>query len=153
MSKKTTLIIVFVAVIIFTIVGLIIGLNNEKQETFTNMKKEDIKLDDDKINVYIFYGLTCPHCEELHEMLEENKEYKKYYNLYSFEVWMDKYNQKFMKEVANILDIKINGVPFIIIGEDTFSGYSSSNKDKILDSIKSNYENKDFKDLYELLND
>ena len=61
------------------------------------------KAESKKINVYIFRGEGCPHCEEALEFfdsLEKDEEYSKYYNLVKYEVWNNKDNAKLMEEVA-----------------------------------------------------
>ena len=77
------------------------------------------KAESKKINVYIFRGEGCPHCEEALEFfdsLEKDEEYSKYYNM--------------KKE-----------------GEKTFSGYSSASDDEIKEAIKTAYNDKEYKDV------
>ena len=50
----------------------------------------DTKVDNNKINLYLFHGKECPHCEEERIWLKKiEKEYKEYLNIYMFEVWHD----------------------------------------------------------------
>lgn len=108
------------------------------------------KAESKKINVYIFRGEGCPHCEEALEFfdsLEKDEEYSKYYNLVKYEVWNNKDNAKLMEEVAKAYDEEASGVPYIIIGEKTYSGYSSASDDEIKEAIKAAYNDKEYKDI------
>lgn len=103
-----------------------------------------------KINVYMFRGEGCPHCEEALEFfdkLAEDEEYSNYYNLVKYEVWYDETNAELMQKVAKELKEEASGVPYIVIGEKTFSGYASSYDDQIKEAIKTAYESDDYKDV------
>ena len=105
-----------------------------------------------KINVYIFEGDGCPHCAEAIEWFEEtlakDSEYSEYYNLVKYEVWYNEENNELMGEVANELGTQASGVPFIVIGEKYFSGFSSaSSPETIKETIKEQYNNNDYQDV------
>ncbi len=104
----------------------------------------------DKINVYVFRGEGCPHCEEALEFfdsLSKDEEYKDLYKLVKYEVWYDEDNSKLMSKVAEALNTEANGVPFIVVGDKYFSGYSEAMSSEIKDAIKEQYEKKDYKDI------
>jgi glutaredoxin len=104
----------------------------------------------EKVNVYLFRGEGCPHCEEALEFfdaLSEDEEYKDLYSLVTYEVWYDSENQELMKNVADALNKEVSGVPFIVIGSETFSGYAASMDGKIKTTIKEAYESDDYKDI------
>ena len=104
----------------------------------------------EKINVYIFRGEGCPHCEEALEFFDKlgkDEEYKDYYNLVKYEVWYDEKNNDLMQKVAKELKEQASGVPYIVIGEKTFSGYAESYDDQIKEAIKSAYESDSYKDV------
>lgn len=83
------------------------------------------KIDAKEVNVYIFYGKTCPHCEEAREYLNSIK--NKYdLNLVEYEVWNDTGNKEIMNDVADYLDINVRGVPFVVIDNTPIIGYSSN---------------------------
>ena len=104
----------------------------------------------EKINVYLFWGDGCPHCERAKEFFNSmDEDYAKYYNLVEYEVWYNEENNELMKEVASFLGISVKGVPFIVIGDKYFSGYSSSRDEEIKDIIMSEYESKDYVDIIE----
>ena len=105
-----------------------------------------------KANVYLFRGEGCPHCEEAIEWfdntLSEDEEYSKYYELVQYEVWYDEDNATLMDNVAKALGTEANGVPFIVIGDKYFSGFSASQSpDQIKAAIKAEYESDDITDI------
>lgn len=93
------------------------------------------------VNVYFFHGDGCPHCAEAEEWFESIKgEYGSYFNVVAYEVWNNADNQELMENVANYLNEKVGGVPFIIVGGKTFNGFNQEIGTEILDAIKSEYE-------------
>ena len=107
---------------------------------------------DKKINVYLFRGEGCPHCEEAIEWfdgtLSKDEEYSNYYNLVKYEVWYNEDNNKLMADVAKELGTEASGVPFIVVGDKYFSGFSpASSPEEIKKAIKNQYENKDYQDV------
>ena len=96
-------------------------------------------------NVYVFYGETCPRCEEAMKYL--NKIKKRYdLNIYSYEVWYNDDNALKMNTVADYLDINVEGVPFIIINNTPIIGYREGvTDDTYLYHIKKT-KSKDFVD-------
>ncbi|MFA6272326.1 MAG: hypothetical protein WC693_04465 [Patescibacteria group bacterium] len=77
------------------------------------------------VNIYFFWGNGCPHCAEEEPFLEQLKEKYSNVEIRDFEVWYDKDNQKLLQSVGRLLDKNISGVPFTVVGEQTFSGYLS----------------------------
>ena len=97
----------------------------------------DTKISKDKINLYLFHGKECPHCEEERNWLEEiKKEYEDYLNIYLFEVWHDDENAEMMSEVKEKLEITRSGVPLTIIGEEYFVGFSDTISSRMESVIK-----------------
>lgn len=78
-----------------------------------------------EINVYLFYGRECPLCLELKDVLDEIKEDYPNLKVHKYEVWYNAENRNYMNEAATILDTKVTGVPFTVIGTKVFKGYSS----------------------------
>ena len=96
------------------------------------------KIDDNKINLYLFKGDGCPHCAQEEKWLKEIKtKYKDYLNVYEFEVWYNKENSNYLSEVRNALgDTKSRGVPYTVIGNSYFAGYSEAIGSRIESKIK-----------------
>ncbi|MDD3241605.1 MAG: TIM44-like domain-containing protein [Bacilli bacterium] len=80
-----------------------------------------------EVNIYLFYGETCPHCEKEQKYLESlQKEYTNI-KIYKYEVWNNTSNKNLMysikKELGTVEDER---VPFTVIGDYGFIGYSDS---------------------------
>lgn len=113
-----------------------IDLGNEKIELDNVVREEN------KVNIYFFWGNGCPHCEEEMKFFESiEKEYGKYYNLYKFETWYDEKNAKIFNIFANAMNDEADGVPYTIIGEKSFSGFGGSYKEEFLKAIEEQYKN------------
>ena len=121
---------------------------------FAHSHESDINLSDNKPNIYIFWGDGCPHCKALAKFISKlPTETKNKINIYSFEVWDDKDNKSFMKNFGKFLDQDVSGVPFIVIGDKIFDGYSSGDSktdQQILDAINTIIKNQGSADQYRL---
>lgn len=121
---------------------------------FTFNHESDIDLSSNKPNIYIFWGDGCPHCKALAKFISKlPAETKNKVNIYSFEVWGDKDNKTFMKNFGKYLGQDVSGVPFIVIGDKIFDGYSSGDTktdQQILDAINTIIKNQGSTDQYKL---
>ena len=101
------------------------------------------------VNVYLFRSDTCPHCQAAlayFNELAEDEEFKDLFVLQDYEV-SSRQNSELMSEAAEAMGESSSGaVPYIIIGEETFLGYSESSNEKIETAIKETYENEEFVD-------
>jgi len=96
-----------------------------------------INREENKINLYLFYGLECPHCEQERRWLKQiGEDYKDYLNIYYFEVWHDEDNLNIMNSVKNYFELKRDSVPLTIIGNEYYFGFSDVNASKIENKIK-----------------
>ena len=86
---------------------------------------------ENKVNIYLFYGDGCPHCAKLEKFLEPYVKADDSIDLYKYEVWYDKENQKKYEEVHKILDDYGSGIPYIIIGRNSIIGYAEDTPNKI----------------------
>ena len=77
------------------------------------------------VNAHLFYGESCPHCAKESQFLF-NVLKNKYPELeiHEYEVYYNEDNSKFLKKVGEVLNTKINGVPFLVIGDKYFIGYA-----------------------------
>ena len=92
--------------------------------------------EDNKINIYLFRGEGCPHCKQEEKWLQQiEKEYGDYLNIYDFEVWYNEANQVKYDEVAERLKINVNSIPFTIIGDKYFVGFSNPTKSSMENTI------------------
>jgi len=79
------------------------------------------------VNAYLFYGNGCPHCAKERQFLS-NVLVEKYNNLriHEYEVYYDSGNVSLFEKVASKLKSNAGGVPFLIVGDQYFVGYSDS---------------------------
>ena len=129
--------------------------SKQSQETeFAFNHESDIDLSSNKPNIYIFWGDGCPHCKALAKFISKlPAETKDKVNIYSFEVWSDKDNKTLMKNFGKYLNQDVSGVPFIVIGDKIFDGYSSGDTktdQQILDAINAIIKNQGSTDQYRL---
>lgn len=112
---------------------------------------EEETTEKEKINVYFFHGDGCPHCEEASKFFDSiQEEYGKYFNLVKYEVWYDEDNSELMNQVAEYFGQEASGVPYIIIGNKTWNGYSSDYDQEIKNYIMDEY-NKDVNKRYDVM--
>lgn len=79
----------------------------------------------EKTNLYLFWGEGCPHCAKEKTYLEEITNNNKNLNLETFEIYKDKENSELLKNIATKMNISIDGVPILIIGDKHYIGFSS----------------------------
>lgn len=103
---------------------------------------------EEKANIYLFRGSGCEHCYDFLTYLEAiTEQYGDHFNLISFEVWGNENNHKLMEKVASKRKEDLGGVPYIIIGNKSWSGYSDSLNMEIFSAIMEEYENKNANDM------
>lgn len=145
-----------IIIIVVLIIMVILGLNqNQKVEINKEATLEDISFNDDKINMYFFYGSGCAHCKALFAFLDEHyDEVSKYCNVYAFEVWKNEENATIMAAFSDFFGDNVgSSVPYYIIGDESFSGFSTSMGDKLLNTMKEKYEEKEnINNLEEIIN-
>ena len=151
--------------LLFLLFGLIILPTTIKAETKYNSlnfkealadeqieeKFKEYKETDDQVTIYLFRGKGCGFCRSFLEFMNSiTDEYGKYFKIVSYEVWGDSANSQLLNEVSNFLGKSAGGVPYIIIGERVFTGYSSSSDEDIKATIKEMYDTK-VKNRYDVL--
>lgn len=124
------------------------------------LKEEEIDHDfsnysetDDQITIYLFRGKGCAYCKKFLTFLNSIvDEYGKYFKVVSYEVWYNNDNAELMSNVESTLGKSADGVPFIVIGDKSFAGYSDEYDDEIKEAIKTLYESEDRYDVMDELN-
>lgn len=107
--------------------------------------------DSKEVNIYLFRGEGCPHCQEAEEWFASiEEEYGSMFKVVDYETWYDEDNAALMKKVADARGEEANGVPYIIIGNKSWNGFAESYASEMLEEIKSEYE-KDVKDRYDIM--
>ena len=101
----------------------------------------NVKTEEDKINLYLFYSDSCPHCHEEMEYLKELKmKYNKQLNIYKYEVTKNEDNAKMLTSIKELFKVNSSGVPFTVIGEEYNLGFSDTTKTTLVNTIE-NYLN------------
>lgn len=135
MKKLKYLFVVFVAFLAMPF--MVFADDTEATPTPTPAETEETP---SKVNVYLFRGEGCPHCEEMQEFFDSiEDEFGQYYTMNTYEVWYNQDNADLMEEVADTLGVKVTGVPFLVIGDQTWNGYASSYDAEIEAKILSEY--------------
>lgn len=117
------------------------------------IQNKDYKEDDKQAIIYMFRGDGCGYCRSFLEFLNSiSTEYGKYFRLVSFEVWSDSQNSKLLNQMPLVTNESAGGVPYIIIGEKVFGGYSSSYDDAIKSAIMAQYNDPSY-DVFEKLDE
>lgn len=128
-----------------------LNLEDTLKEESIDLEFDNYKETDDQIVIYLFRGKGCGFCRAFLTFLNSiTEEYGKYFKLVSFETWNDTQNKDLLNETSTFLGESINyAVPYIIIGEKTFNGYTSDWDEDIKDAIMDQYESKDRYDVFE----
>lgn len=114
----------------------------EDNNVLRDVNLDNIEREDNKVNIYFFWGNGCPHCEEEFKFFESIKEkYGEYYNLYTFETWYNEENLKLLYAFAESMKDKVTGVPYTIIGNETFKGFGDKYKSDFISAIGTQYKN------------
>lgn len=149
--KKVILSLVTILLLFGFVTGVNAGTDSKNKETETEKKetKKEEKIScDKKVTVHLFWGNGCPHCETAIKYFDTLKNtYGECFELAKYETWYDKDGRTLLEDVAGYLGEDVGGVPYIVIGEDTFSGYSSALNEKIENAITSNANNDDYVDV------
>ena len=88
------------------------------------------------VDVYVFRGEGCSHCAEFFEWINGlDDTTKAKFNLIDYEVWNSSENQDLMHRVADVFSDSDVGVPYVIIGDKTFIGFSDVYKTQMLNKI------------------
>lgn len=109
------------------------------------------KAEKEPINFYIFYGSTCGHCQKLHNYtatLEKDKTINSKFRIVDYEVWGDKNNSDLMTKVGSYFNFNVDGVPFYVIGDQYFTGFSEEySPEKIVKAINEEYSDSKYVDV------
>ena len=123
-------ILVLIISLFFFIPISVMALNKDYEDVTANIVNE--KIEENKINIYLFFSYTCTHChDEIEYFKELEKKYENKINIYKYEVLKNKDNAVLMKTTKNLFDVSSTGVPFTVIGKEYILGFSETTKDQI----------------------
>lgn len=104
-----------------------------------------------EVKVYFFRGEGCSHCAEAEAWFQSiEEEYGSYFQIIDYETWYNRENSELMQRVAKARGEKAEGVPYIIIGNQSWNGFTESYGSEMIERIKSEFE-KDVKDRYDII--
>ena len=130
--KKKILLIIITILFLFPISTF--ALSNKYKDKISDITGAEVEKE--KINFYLFRGQGCPHCAEEEKWIKSIKEkYKDKVNFYDYEVWYNPYNAEMLEQVSKKLNVDVKGVPFTVIGEKYFSGFSETLKYSMEDTL------------------
>src|SRR5574344_902816 len=143
--KAKNLKILFILITILLVAIVVCANAFKKVDSGTSKINRNSSVDDivynDKVNIYFFWGNGCPHCKAEFTFLESiYNDYSKYFNIYAFEVWNNEDNANLMNNLAEKMNETVSGVPFLIIGDKTITGFTETKEDTIREEIVKQYE-------------
>lgn len=151
--------ILLMLITILVLIPMTVFASEKEKYTSKNLeevlKEEDIDADlkkyeenDEQITIYLFRGHGCAYCKKFLSFISSIvDDYGKYFKIESYEVWQDADNVKLFDSVATFLDKQAQGVPYIVIGDKVFTGFTDSYGDEIKKEIKKQYDSKDRYDV------
>lgn len=80
-----------------------------------------------EVNVYFFYSNGCDFCNQEKAYLQALQQRYPNMRIYSYEI-SDSSNNDLMIEAKKIYQVSQGGVPFTVIGDTAYSGFSQSKK-------------------------
>lgn len=108
----------------------IFALDNNYNDVIASITGAEIK--DNEINIYLFRIDGCPHCQEEEKWLEEIKEKYDLVNVYDYEIKNNKQNKEYYLKAKELLGDDVSkSVPYTVIGEKYYVGFSDTVKEKI----------------------
>ena len=153
-------------ILVFALVAFLLPLNvhatkrqveEEKKEVeYTSEKLENVldsegikysfehKDTDDAVTVLLFRGAGCSHCHEFLEYVVSTliPKYGDKVKYEIYEVWNNEGNRDLFTKVANYMGTEPGGVPFIVIGDEYFEGFSQAMDGEITAAIDNEMLNK-----------
>jgi thiol-disulfide isomerase/thioredoxin len=90
-----------------------------------------------QVNVYFFWGEGCPHCDQEKPFLDQLERKYPTVKVFDFEVWNNAENRRYLIEVGEKLKTDVSGVPFTVVGDEAYIGFSQSlTSEQIEDRLK-----------------
>ncbi len=133
-----------------------VDLKKYKSEAIEDvLTQEEVKFDfkhtnsDSHVKVYLFRGHGCGYCHKFLEFAAGTlmKDYVDKVDIVSYEVWYDQDNAELMENIAEFLETSASGVPFIVIGDTYYPGYSEEMNESMIAKINEQYAAKEKYDV------
>ena len=127
--KKILLLLLFILIPFNTF-----ALSEDYTDKVSEIVGKDVE--DGKVNIYFFHKTSCPHCKKEGKLLDSLEQKYENINIYRFEVSGDSQNAKYLDEVKKLFGETSGGVPYTVIGTETFLGYNSYVGEKLEKTIQ-----------------
>ena len=113
--------------------------------------EETTATESNEVKLYFFRGEGCSHCAEAEAWFESiEAEYGSYFEIVDYETWYNEENYELMQRVANARGEQAQGVPYIIIGNQSWNGFTESYESEMISKIKEEFE-KNIEDRYDIM--
>lgn len=146
MNKVKVLIITIISLFIF--MPMMVFADTQAQDLLETLETagievsvDDYEENDNQVEIYLFWSTGCSHChEELEFYNSILGDYKDKIKMRSYES-SNPDNYALQKKMMTFFNLKESGVPFAVIGENTFYGFRSAEEtgEKIKDAIDEEY--------------
>ena len=105
----------------------------------------------DKVVIYFFKGDGCGFCAQAEDFFDTIESlHGEIFELKKYEVWYDRDNAELMEDVSEYLDADVDGVPFIVIGDEYWNGFNQRIGERIYDVILEEFD-KDAEDRFDVM--
>lgn len=99
------------------------------------------------INVHVFYKDGCSHCDSAKEFVKSYITVNDNIKVYTYNIKEKEVNDLFIS-VTKVLNKKVNGVPFIVIGSESVVGFDkSTTTGKNIENIIEYYQTNEYIDV------
>jgi thiol-disulfide isomerase/thioredoxin len=85
----------------------------------------------DRVELVLFWGDGCPHCEAERAWLEQAEEDYPQLEVTEYEVWYDEANRALLERTAKEMGFEVAGVPTTVIGDAHWVGFSDTVRDQM----------------------
>ena len=104
------------------------------------------------VTVYFFRGDGCSYCAAAEEWFNEIglQELGKKFIVKDYETWYDQENAELMQKAAEVRNETADGVPYIIVGDQSWAGFADDYKEEIVSKIEKVYE-EDVNERYDIM--
>ena len=106
----------------------------------------DVYAEEKIVNIYLFHSEECIHCKKEIKLLDELEEKYSNIRVYKYEI-SEGENITLLENVASLLDAKLGGIPFTVIGNQYYNGYSEENTKKVFSATIEYYSEYGYDDV------
>lgn len=105
-----------------------------------------VKAEEKVIDIHLFYSISCPHCKEEREYLEDLEKKDSTIKVHYYEVTQNKENSDLLDKVQKLIKGETPYVPYTVIGSKYRVGFNNSTKLE-LDNVIKSYRNSEYVDV------